>query len=287
MAEATFPRSEDRGLIEALQPVLIFWGRRKFPRSEDRGLIEAFARRVALIARRTFPRSEDRGLIEASHYFPPFFAWAYFRDPRIAASLKQECGDILRLLVVHFRDPRIAASLKRASASSKTSCPSSFPRSEDRGLIEAGFRRRPKAFRPVFPRSEDRGLIEAMPLLSYQSIRWQFPRSEDRGLIEAGYKFFASPAPASFPRSEDRGLIEAGCPTACPHRCRDFRDPRIAASLKRLCFLALPCLALPFPRSEDRGLIEATSLTRPDETWAAHFRDPRIAASLKPCAPGG
>ena len=61
-----------------------------FPRSNDRGLIEAIAEMVSLWISFRFPRSNDRGLIEAS-FSPgrPYGRLADFRDLTIAASLKR------------------------------------------------------------------------------------------------------------------------------------------------------------------------------------------------------
>ncbi len=90
-----------------------------------------------------------------------------------------------------------------------------------------------------FPRSIDRGLIEAEQFSVQRSVEIEFPRSIDRGLIEArlrqstrhaGLNHFrdqliaASLKPTklpngttvfnAFPRSIDRGLIEAATSTA-------------------------------------------------------------------------
>ncbi len=86
----------------------------------------------------------------------------YFRDPRIAASLKQFPDRLLHLpqlpfprspdrgiieatatsgsclLAPDFRDPRIAASLKRDAPPDRAGRAAAFPRSPDRGIIEAG-----------------------------------------------------------------------------------------------------------------------------------------------------
>ena len=158
----------------------------------------------------------------------------------------------------HFRAPRGAASLKRLGA---VTCSPSFPRS-GRGLIEALQRS------AVFPRSEGRGLIEA----GLDPKDLFISRSEGRGLPEAS---------VLFPRSEGRGLIEASeaRPTTsscfifraprgaaslkqpdCTHRMghlEDFRAPRGAASLKHVGRFAVYFVNLLFPRSEGRGLIEA------------------------------
>src|SRR5690348_18498764 len=59
-----------------------------FPRSIDRGLIEAgdFAYRLPRLS--IFPRSIDRGLIEARRFEPGWGRKSHFRDQLIAASLK-------------------------------------------------------------------------------------------------------------------------------------------------------------------------------------------------------
>src|SRR5437899_784869 len=60
-----------------------------------------------------------------------------------------------------------------------------FPRSDDRGLIEAFSRANERGAAERFPRSDDRGLIEASILLLFHHNGLTFPRSDDRGLIEA------------------------------------------------------------------------------------------------------
>src|SRR2546425_932719 len=108
-----------------------------------------------------------------------------------------------------------------------------FPRSRDRGLIEASpsndtanavacFRDREIAASlkliiaivfdrgsGLFPRSRDRGLIEAMLRRFHAGCGHPFPRSRDRGLIEALRIRSTRMHDAAFPRSRDRGLIEA------------------------------------------------------------------------------
>jgi len=59
-----------------------------FPRSIDRGLIEAVSESVASEMLSTFPRSIDRGLIEATLVERTFVVRSHFRDQLIAASLK-------------------------------------------------------------------------------------------------------------------------------------------------------------------------------------------------------
>src|SRR5947209_2523830 len=79
----------------------------------------------------------------------------------IAASLKRVTLTFGAEGAHHFRDHMIAASLKPGRAVAVPVPVSGFPRSYDRGLIEAGTcsRRKPRA--ASFPRSYDRGLIEA------------------------------------------------------------------------------------------------------------------------------
>ena len=66
-----------------------------------------------------------------------------------------------------------------------------------------------------FPRSQERGPIEANPLYSEIADQGVFPRSQERGPIEA----YTSPSCLSpkgqFPRSQERGPIEAIAETVC------------------------------------------------------------------------
>src|ERR1035437_166427 len=83
-----FPRSRDRGLIEATRRHRHLWNGVIFPRSRDRGLIEADRTDPCVMPRRLFPRSRDRGLIEARP-LTEHPSWTLdFRDHVIAASLK-------------------------------------------------------------------------------------------------------------------------------------------------------------------------------------------------------
>ena len=115
------------------------------------------------------------------------FSKAAFRDQLIAASLKP----------VHTRQPQQECSI--------------FPRSIDRGLIEA--RRTPPADLRLqnFPRSIDRGLIEAQPGgLRPGSLR-PFPRSIDRSLIGAICPLTTLDTGLSFRDQIDRGLTKRHC----------------------------------------------------------------------------
>src|SRR5437763_1789515 len=113
------------------------------------------------------------------------------------------------LFFINFRDQMIAASLKQYCCCLWYRITQSFPRSDDRGLIEAKEKVISMFFGFIFPRSDDRGLIEALLLNLYFNNAKLFPRSDDRGLIEAAYLMTPSVAESIFPRSDDRGLIEA------------------------------------------------------------------------------
>ena len=61
-----FPRSNERGSIEAPQHPLKRRDGEAFPRSNERGSIEAFRRRKPDLLLSEFPRSNERGSIEAA-----------------------------------------------------------------------------------------------------------------------------------------------------------------------------------------------------------------------------
>ncbi len=84
-----------------------------------------------------------------------------------------------------------------------------------------------------FPRSYDRGPIEADDVDLAVPHGRRFPRSYDRGPIEATYALSMTYASVTFPRSYDRGPIEASsCPSIGQFPGRNFRDHMIAAPLK-------------------------------------------------------
>ena len=60
-----FPRSQERGLIEAPLVAQSSWDPSLFPRSQERGLIEAVRICSEHVRHSMFPRSQERGLIEA------------------------------------------------------------------------------------------------------------------------------------------------------------------------------------------------------------------------------
>ena len=84
-----------------------------------------------------------------------------------------------------------------------------FPRSKERGLIEACVPRMSQAERLSFPRSKERGLIEANLLSHVFRLTPAFPRSKERGLIEAFPLHPIERQQLHFPSSKERGLIEA------------------------------------------------------------------------------
>src|SRR5437763_632486 len=88
-------------------PVLL-----RFPRSDDRGLIEALG---STGPPHCWPDFRDQ-MIAASlkrfFYLQLFFRFRYFRDQMIAASLKPLHHNLANIKVADFRDQMIAASLK-------------------------------------------------------------------------------------------------------------------------------------------------------------------------------
>ncbi len=84
-----------------------------------------------------------------------------------------------------FRDQLIAAPLKQAYIGVLNHRLTTFPRSIDRGSIEAAVKSVVPAGEPCFPRSIDRGSIEAGRDPSLTTNTHSFPRSIDRGSIEA------------------------------------------------------------------------------------------------------
>ena len=119
----------------------------------------------------------------------------YFRDQLIAASLKLAVPvDHAEVTHQNFRDQLIAASLKRSYRCLQLVFDLSFPRSADRGLIEAVASQLGISPSTPFPRSADRGLIEAWSSCGPRcASATAFPRSADRGLIEAQFATTALP----------------------------------------------------------------------------------------------
>ena len=85
----------------------------RFPRSKERGLIEA-SLSVALEASATnFPRSKERGLIEAWLGTPAIVLSRSFRVRKSAASLKPVSpAEVTLAITATFRVRKSAASLK-------------------------------------------------------------------------------------------------------------------------------------------------------------------------------
>jgi len=84
-----------------------------------------------------FPRSNDRGPIEALYCLPESSFSANFRDRMIAAPLKHLKVRLDFRDVENFRDRMIAAPLKRRVWVRSEPDAALFPRSNDRGPIEA------------------------------------------------------------------------------------------------------------------------------------------------------
>src|ERR1041385_2395837 len=160
-----FPRSNERGSIEAVSAAGRMWGAWSFPRSNERGSIEAFLRRrgcrhpprrshvrmnVAQLKRvldgdegtepLEFPRSNERGSIEAK------------RDE--AKNWQANACSHVRMNVAQLK-PLRDLTLKQPVPR--------FTRSNERGSIEASALGAIAAEELTFPRSNERGSIEAKP----------------------------------------------------------------------------------------------------------------------------
>jgi len=108
-----------------------------------------------------------------------------------------------------FRDQMIAAPLKRAHSGSQSSSQAAFPRSDDRGHIEA--------CRHAFSFECGLHFRDQMIAAPLKPAAWNPPAQQK----------------LAFPRSDDRGPIEARSPRGpAKCKCSDFRDQMIAAPLK-------------------------------------------------------
>ncbi len=86
-----------------------------------------------------------------------------------------------------------------------------YPRSHDRGPIEASPSCAGWKMERSYPRSHDRGPVEASKTGRPRLPEFQdYPRSHDRGPIEASCVLNFGTAFTGYPRSHDRGPIEAG-----------------------------------------------------------------------------
>ena len=137
------------------------------------------------LAIRLFPRSIDRGLIEAWSALFARSSASPFRDQLIAASLKPDCaGDTAEPLLA-FRDQLIAASLKQEPLLQSKTWAVTFPRSIDRGLIEAHWRRAEATAASAFRDQLIAASLKRPGARITKAVAGCFPRSIDRGLIEA------------------------------------------------------------------------------------------------------
>ncbi len=109
-----------------------------FPRSNDRGSIEATIFKSGFAeTEHFFPRSNDRGSIEAFGTSAIVCSVISFRDQTIAAPLKQSPFFLIVQFQISFRDQSIAAPLKHDQPAIDFKDVVFFPRSNDRGSIEA------------------------------------------------------------------------------------------------------------------------------------------------------
>src|SRR5258706_494909 len=85
-----------------------------------------------------FPRSPERGHIEAAATLPAHDRRSPFRAPQSAATLKLGGVGVSHGLYLAFRAPQSAATLKLRLPSGAADRCERFPRSPERGHIEAG-----------------------------------------------------------------------------------------------------------------------------------------------------
>ncbi|GEM_PF-1192902 len=184
-----FPRSPDRGPIEA--GVVGGWPEGQ-PLDFRDHQIAAPLKHCALTLKRKmdviFPRSPDRGPIEASKALAARSTVAsHFRDHQIAAPLKHcPFAPGAGAAPPHFRDHQIAAPLKLDDSLERSRWCLDFRDHQIAAPLKPGGK--PYEVTPregEFPRSPDRGPIEAICLLPLETALRLFPRSPDRGPIEA------------------------------------------------------------------------------------------------------
>ena len=109
-----------------------------------------------------FPRSSERGSVEAWQVpEKPRLLRAAFRVLRNAAPLKPDLGMVVEGQDPPFRVLRNAAPLKPAYFGQSATRLGSFPRSSERGSVEAGVKAECCTTRCRFPRSSERGSVEA------------------------------------------------------------------------------------------------------------------------------
>ena len=109
-----------------------------FPRSTERGPIEAHLCEARGSQPRCFPRSTERGPIEASAPLSRASRSCAFRVQQNAAPLKRFCLLVVIVFLVAFRVQQNAAPLKPSFDAFCLPNPD-FPRSTERGPIEARF----------------------------------------------------------------------------------------------------------------------------------------------------
>ena len=135
-----------------------------------------------------------------------------FRVRKNAASLKRFRLQERPSLWPSFRVRKNAASLKHQEQDGSGCRQALFPRSKERGLIEAGGRTTERVLDEEFPRSKERGLIEALvaDVLEYYPDVGFRVRKNAASLKHCLGKVSQPQKQNAFPRSKERGLIEAG-----------------------------------------------------------------------------
>ena len=158
-----------------------------------------------------------------------------FRALRSAAPLKLVVQRPAYSLDSCFRALRSAAPLKHLIKAENEQEAREFPRSSERGPIEARLLPPPgRSGQGAFPRSSERGPIEANSNSQSPSLAPWFPRSSERGPIEAtGHISPVTGLMTRFRALRSAAPLKPGRVQAAAARLPGFRALRSAAPLKR------------------------------------------------------
>ncbi len=198
------------------------------------------------------------------------------------AQLKLSGAALCRRRGERFHVRMNVAQLKHNPFSQFCHTLNSFPRSNERGSIEAHRRFEPVKPDDEFPRSNERGSIEAQPGIACSGVgSYTFPRSNERGSIEAPRIYPRSSQGARFPRSNERGSIEADASGNEQSRARMFPRSNERGSIEAPLVCRAPPQSLAFPRSNERGSIEAPCATDSSPSSRGRFHVRMNVAQLK------
>ena len=108
-----------------------------------------------------------------------------------------------------FRVQKNAASLKPGRKRQSSAFDIAFPRSKERGFIEAREQPSLLIWTSFFPRSKERGFIEARIAKGRAKRRRSFRVQKNAASLKLGFSFAVQALGHRFPRSKERGFIEA------------------------------------------------------------------------------